>query len=158
MQEQREGTHKMPINPKYAAIVEKNKSKGDSKYGDKNYVYLNNVGDGVQGTIVRVSEIMEKEKTFPGSEPRKIDVQYIDLKDVKVRKLDPSKGEFVVEDLPEATFKLDKGGHFEAVFAALMEIDQSDPEPGNAFKIQRLGNDDKRHVFAAKLGKDKAPF
>jgi len=148
----------MPINPKYAAIVEKNKSKGDSKYGDKTYVYLNNVGDGVQGTVVRASDIMEKEKTFPGSEPRKVDVQYIDLKDVKVRKLDPAKGEFVTEEIPEATFALDKGGHFEAVFAALMESGESDIEPGHAFKMQRLGNDDKRHMFTAKVEKSKAPF
>lgn len=149
----------MPINPKYAQAIENAKKSGGKEFEKLPAIWLNNVGDGFRGTVIRVSDM----KTVANSHPKAPagstkDIQFVDLKDVTVRRLDGEKGEFVEETLEKATFCMDKGGHFEAVFAALMELNASvegegfdDIPLGGMFGLRRGANDDKRHTFKAKI-------
>lgn len=145
----------MPINPKYAEVVERNKKAQGGDYEKLPFIWMNNPGDQFFGTAIRVSDIMQVDSKF--DEGKKVDVQYIDYKDVTLRKLDPNVGDFVEEKFEKATFKLEKGGHFDALVAALMEAEQSDPPIGWTHRWRRLANDDKRHTFGAKF-ENNAPF
>jgi hypothetical protein len=158
MQAREEGTYKMPIDPKYAAVIEKNKKKnsGGGDYEKLPAIWLNNVGDGFRGTVTRVSDIMEIDDKY--NEGQKKDVQFVDLKDVTLRRLDADKGEFVETPMEAGTFMLSKGGHFEAVYQALVDLNSeaegdgfSDIPVSGMFAMRRLANDDKRHVFSAKV-------
>lgn len=152
----------MPINPKYAAVIDRNKQGGGGNFEKFPKVWLNNVGDALRGTVTRVSDVMQFDNKHPGKEGQKVDTQFVDLKDVTVRRLDGDKGEFVEETFPEATFMMNKGGHFEAVYDALVALEEettaagqdshSDIPIGGDFAIRRGTNDDKRHTFKVKLG------
>lgn len=150
----------MPINPKYAKAIENSKKgSGDKEFEKLPPIYLSNVGDGFRGTVTRVSDLKTVANTHPKAPAGSTrDIQFVDLKDVTVRKLDGGKGEFVEQKLEKASFCMEKGGHFEAVYAALMELNASvegegfDDIPVNGeLAFRRLANDDKRHVFSAKV-------
>lgn len=150
----------MPINPKYAQAIENSKKGGGKEFEKLPAIWLNNIGEAFSGTVIRVSDIIQIRNTHPQAPAGAMkDAQFVDLKDVTMRKLDLDAEEvgFKEEALEKGTFMITKGGHFEAVFAALMEADQSDIPVDWTFKMRRGKDDDKRHTFSAQLI-NKAPF
>lgn len=142
----------MPINPKYAQVIEDAKKAGEKEFEKLPAIWLNNVGDAFSGTVTRVSDIRRVRNTHPQAPAGAMkDIQFVDLKDITLRKLDADKGEFVEEGMEKGTFAISKVGMFEAVIAALMESEQSDIPVGWTLKFRRGANDDKRHTFSAKL-------
>jgi len=147
----------MPINPKYAEVIERNKKSQGGEHEKLPAIWLNHVGEAFKGTVTRVSEIMQIDDKF--NEGKKKDAQFVDLKDITLRKLDLDSEEvgFKSEEMAAGTFMITKGGHFDAVIAALMESEQSDIPVGWTFGMRRGKDDDKRHTFSAKLD-NNAPF